>query len=122
MSVAEPIVWCSNACVQGLLMCASSLACVSAACDMLCSDKCSLVSVCQEIEFSGKTVSAALLRPAERHHDVLRCAVLQWVEYFEAPDRSSRQLFNVLSLSLAGTPLEDQVRQWVVGWCQGGWG
>jgi hypothetical protein len=40
---------------------------------------------------------------------VLCCAVLQWVEYFEAPDMPSRQLFNVLSLSLAGTPLEHQV-------------
>ena len=36
-------------------------------------------------------------------------AVLQWVEYFHSPDRSSRQLFNVLSLSLAGTPLETKV-------------
>jgi hypothetical protein len=33
----------------------------------------------------------------------------QWLEYFEAPDRPSRQLFNVLSLSLAGTAMETQV-------------
>lgn len=37
---------------------------------------------------------------------------LQWAEYFNAPDRSSRQLFNVLSLSLAGTAMEAQVWVW----------
>jgi hypothetical protein len=37
------------------------------------------------------------------------------VEYFNAPDRSSRQLFNVLSLSLAGTPMEQQVCAVLVG-------
>lgn len=48
-------------------------------------------------------------RPLCLYVSLLCVTTQQWVDYFTAPDRASRQLFNVLSLSLGGTPLEAQV-------------